>query len=408
MEVLPKVVLKSGKEQSLFRLHPWVFSGAIKHIEGNVAEGQAVKVVDNKGSFLATGHYQIGSIAVRIISFKDIEINYSFWKNKISQAYELRKRLGFIDNPDLNVFRLVNAEGDEMPGLIIDIYNEIAVTQFHSIGMYLAKEEIIKALIEVVGDAIKGIYDKSEGTMPFKAAVKAKNGWLTQVPVFSPAPYPGNTGEGVSLVTEYGNKFLVDYIESQKTGFFIDQRENRKLLNSYASGRTVLNMFCYTGAFSVYAISGGAKLVHSVDSSAKAIEMTHKNISLNFPDTINHESYTEDAFAFLNNMDDKYDLIVLDPPAFAKHNEALNNALQGYKKLNQKALEKIKKGGLLFTFSCSQVVTKENFRKSVFAASVNAKRKVSILHQLTQPPDHPVSIYHPEGEYLKGLVCYVE
>ncbi len=401
MEVLTKIILKSGKEISLLRLHPWVFSGAIKQIEGKVNEGQLVKVVDNKNNFLAIGHYQIGSIAVRIISFKEIPVDYKFWKEKISSTFRLRKALGLVNNPNLNVYRLINAEGDEMPGLIIDIYNDIAVTQFHSIGMYLAKDFILQALQEVMGNSLKAVYDKSEGTMPFKSPVKPKNGWLT------PQPTSIAESEGVT-VSEYGNKFLIDFFDGQKTGFFIDQRENRKLLKEYSKDKSVLNMFCYTGAFSVYALQGGAKLVHSVDSSNKAIELTNKNVLLNFPDAKNHEAYAEDAFEFLNKMDDKYDLIILDPPAFAKHNEALNNALQGYKKLNQKALEKIRKGGLLFTFSCSQVVSKENFRKSVFAASVNAKRKVSILHQLTQPPDHAVSIFHPEGEYLKGLVLYVE
>jgi 23S rRNA (cytosine1962-C5)-methyltransferase len=401
MEVLAKIVLKSGKEQSLFRLHPWIFSGAIKQIEGNVKEGQLVKVVDNKENFLALGHYQIGSIAVRIISFKEIPIDYNFWKEKISAALRLRNVLGLFKNDNLNVYRLVNAEGDEMPGLVIDFYNGIAVTQFHSIGMYLVKDEIVQALQEVLGNSLKAVYDKSEGTMPFKAVVRPTDGWLT------PAPNLLQGAEG-AIVSEYGNKFIIDLFEGQKTGFYIDQRENRKLLEQYSNGKNVLNMFCYTGGFSVYAIRGGAKSVHSVDSSAKAIELTNKNVSINFPDIKNHEAFATDAFEYLANMDDKYDLIILDPPAFAKHNTALNNALQGYKKINQKALEKIRKGGFLFTFSCSQVVSKENFRKSVFAASVNARRKVSILHQLSQPPDHPVSMYHPEGEYLKGLVLYVE
>jgi len=407
MEVLTKIVLKSGKEQSLFRLHPWIFSGAIKQIEGNVKEGQLVKVVDNKGNFLALGHYQIGSIAVRIISFKEIPIDYNFWKEKISASLKMRNALGLFKNDNLNVYRLVNAEGDEMPGLVIDFYNGIAVTQFHSIGMYLIKDQIVQALQEVLGNSLTAVYDKSEGTMPFKAIVRPTNGWLT------PSPALPQTGEGEEawervIVSEYGNKFIIDLFEGQKTGFYIDQRENRKLLEQNSYGKNVLNMFCYTGGFSVYALHGGAKLVHSVDSSAKAIELTNKNVSLNFPEIKNHEAFAVDAFEYLNNMDDKYDLIILDPPAFAKHNTALNNALQGYKKINQKALEKIRKGGFLFTFSCSQVVSKENFRKSVFAASVNARRKVSILHQLSQPPDHPVSMYHPEGEYLKGLVLYVE
>lgn len=395
MEEPVKVVLKSGKVQSLFRRHPWIFSGAIKRIEGPVTEGSLVKVTDNKGNFLATGHYQIGSIAVRIISFEDTVIDYNFWKNKILAAYRLRLFLGLTENPETNTFRLVNAEGDDLPGLIIDYYNGTAVTQFHSIGLYLNKDMIVQALKEVLNEKLETVYDKSEGTIPFKAAIKPADGYIL-----------GQSSN--PEVLEYGNRFFVDWTTGQKTGFFIDQRENRKLLQQYAGGKHVLNLFCYTGGFSVYALRGGAGLVHSVDSSSPAIALTNKNVALNFPGASNHVAYTDDAFKFLDNIDNKYDLIILDPPAFAKHNDALHNALQGYKRLNQKALEKVQKGGLLFTFSCSQVVSKENFLKSVFAASVNAHRKVSILHRLTQPPDHAVSIYHPEGEYLKGLVLYVE
>jgi 23S rRNA (cytosine1962-C5)-methyltransferase len=401
MELLTKVVLKSGKETSLLRFHPWIFSGAIKEIKGDITEGQLVRVVDNKDNFLALGHYQIGSIAVRIISFKEVEVDDNFWKSKINSACSLRQSLGLFNNPNTNVFRLVNAEGDEMPGLVIDFYNGIAVTQFHSIGMYLVKDKITNSLKEVLGSKLVAVYDKSEGTMPFKAKIKAKNGWLL-------SPTGSEITSNELIVNEYSNKFHIDFIEGQKTGFFIDQRENRKLLGTYSHGKRVLNMFCYTGGFSVYAMQNGANAVHSVDSSAKAIELTNKNVELNFPGDKRHEAFATDAFDFLNKIDNNYDLIILDPPAFAKHNEALNNALQGYKKLNQKALEKIKSGGILFTFSCSQVVSKDNFRKSVFAASANAKRKISILHQLVQPADHAVSIYHPEGEYLKGLVLYVE
>jgi 23S rRNA (cytosine1962-C5)-methyltransferase len=389
------IILKSGKELSLFRRHPWVFSGAIKQITEKVGEGELVRVLDNKGNFLALGHYQIGSIAVRIISFADETVDYAFWKEKIAAAHRLRVALGLTDNSETNVYRLVCAEGDEIPGLIVDFYNGTAVTQYHSIGAFLAKEHINIALQEVMGDKLQAIYDKSEATMPFKSAIRPTNGlqW------------------GKSLnneVLEYGNKFTIDWTDGQKTGFFIDQRENRKLVEQYSQGKDVLNMFGYTGGFSVYAMRGNAKSVHSVDSSKPAIEMTNRNVALNFPSATNHEAFAVDAFQYLNDIKNKYDLIILDPPAFAKHNEALDNALQGYKRINQKALEQIRPGGLLFTFSCSQVVSKENFRKSVFAAAANAKRKVSILYQLTQPSDHPVSIFHLEGEYLKGLVLHVE
>jgi len=389
------IILKSGKEQSLYRRHPWVFSGAIKQITEKVSEGQLVRILDNKGEFLALGHYQIGSIAVRVISFNEVVVDYPFWKEKIAAAFRMRESLGLTNNPLTSVYRLVSAEGDEIPGLIIDFYNGTAVTQFHSIGVYLEKDQIVQALQEVMGSKLQAIYDKSEATMPFKSAIRPVNGLLW----------------GKSLnneVLEYGNKFAIDWTDGQKTGFFIDQRENRKLVEHYSQGKDVLNMFGYTGGFSIYAMRGNAKTVHSVDSSKPAIEMTNKNVELNFPSATNHEAFAVDAFQYLNEIKDKYDLIILDPPAFAKHNEALNNALQGYKRINQKAIEQIRPGGLLFTFSCSQVVSKENFRKSVFAAAANAKRKVSILYQLTQPADHAVSIFHPEGEYLKGLVLHVE
>jgi 23S rRNA (cytosine1962-C5)-methyltransferase len=395
MEKLVDVLLKSGKEQSLYRRHPWIFSGAIKEFTAKVNEGQLVRVLDNKGSFLALGHFQIGSIAIRVISFDDVVVDYNFWKHKIEAAFRLRQAMGLTDSAETNVYRLIYAEGDEMPGLIVDFYNGTAVTQFHSIGIYLEKEFIVKALQKVLGSRLQAIYDKSEGTFPFKSAIKPVNGLLW----------------GTSLhnnVVEYGNKFTVDWLDGQKTGFFIDQRENRKLVQHYSKGKDVLNMFGYTGGFSVYALAGGANLVHSVDSSKPAIEMTNKNVEINFPHATNHEAFAVDAFQYLNDIKDKYDLIILDPPAFAKHNDALNNALQGYKRINQKAFEQIRPGGILFTFSCSQVVTKDNFRKSVFAAAANAKRKISIIHQLTQPADHAVSIFHPEGEYLKGLVLFVE
>ncbi len=391
----PKVILKSGKDQSVRRYHPWIFSGAIKKIIGNVNEGDLVMVTDNKDEFLALGHYQIGSIAVRILTFKNKEIDAGFWKDKISKAYNLRKNFGLAENKNNNVYRLVHAEGDGLPGLIIDYYNGTAVLQMHSIGMYLNREAIIEAIKEIYGDSLKAIYDKSESTIPFKSEVEAKNGYIF-----------GSSGE--SVVLEYGNKFKINWEEGQKTGFFIDQRENRKLVSEYSKDQTVLNVFGYTGGFSVYAMQGGAKSVHSVDSSKKAIDLTNENMELNFEDTSRHEAFAVDAFEFLNDIGNKYDLIILDPPAFAKHHNVLHNALQGYKRLNIKALEQIKSGGLLFTFSCSQVVSKENFRKTIFTAAANTGRNVRILHQLSQPVDHPVNIYHPESEYLKGLVVYVE
>jgi 23S rRNA (cytosine1962-C5)-methyltransferase len=397
----PKLILKSGKDTSIFRRHPWIFSGAIKSIEGKVEEGQLVELYDNQGNFLCIGHYQPSSIAVRIITFKNEPIDYAFWKSRIDAAFRVRQALRLTDNPETNVYRLVHGEGDDMPGIIIDIYARVAVTQFHSVGMYLAKDHIIHALQDVLVNRIDGIYDKSEGTMPYKAAVKATNGWLISTPAISGI-------QTIVPVLEYGNKFNIDFIGGQKTGFFIDQRENRRLVQEYSKGRSVLNMFCYTGGFSVYALRGDASLVHSVDSSKPAIALTDENVRINFEDKAPHESFAEDAFDFLNNIQDKYDIIILDPPAFAKHNESLNNALQGYKRINQKAIQQIKKGGILFTFSCSQIVTKDIFRKSVFAAAANTGRKVSILHQLTQPADHPVSIYHPEGEYLKGLALYID
>lgn len=395
MNNMIQIILKSGKEQSVKRLHPWIFSGAIKKIRGNPAEGEVVHVFSNDNEFLASGHYQIGSIAVRIFSFEEVEPDAAFWGIKIQQAFDFRKTLGLTDNPDTNVYRLINGEGDGLPGLIIDFYNGVFVLQTHSVGMFRIRNEIAAAIQEVYGNKVISIYDKSEGTVPFKANLNAVNEFLL-----------GNTSD--VEVRENGYAFYISIAKGQKTGFFIDQRENRKLLSQYTPGKDVLNMFCYTGGFSVYALGSGAKSVHSVDSSAPAMELTERNISLNRNIQGNHQSVTTDAFSYLNDIPDKYDVIVLDPPAFAKHQDALNNALQGYKRLNAKAIEQIRKGGIIFTFSCSQVVTKENFRKSVFAAAANTGRPVRILHQLTQPPDHPISIYHPEGEYLKGLVLQVE
>jgi 23S rRNA (cytosine1962-C5)-methyltransferase len=389
-----KIVLKSGKEQSIRRFHPWVFSGAIKKIYGNPVEGDLVDVYDNKDTFLAVGHYQPSSIAVRILSFKEETPDIDFFRQKIKSAIEYRKAIGILANPQLNVFRLIHGEGDGLPGLIVDFYNGVAVMQMHSIGFYRIRNEIASILSEVLENRINAVYDKSEGTIPHMSGITATNEFLF------------GDSEPV-IVTENGFKFKIDWITGQKTGFFIDQRENRKLLEKYTEGRSVLNMFGYTGGFSVYAMKNAA-LVHTVDSSFPAIELANENIKLNFGDDKRHESFQVDAFDYLNHIKDQYDLIILDPPAFAKHNNVLANALQGYKRLNIKAIEQIKPGGIIFTFSCSQVVTKENFRKSVFAAAANTGRSVRILHQMSQPPDHPVNIYHPESEYLKGLVIYVE
>ena len=390
-----KVYLKSGKEESLKRFHPWIFSGAISRFEGEPEEGEIVDVYTSKKEFIALGHFQVGSIAVRVLSFKQEEVNHDFWVKKFEVAYDLRKGIGLAGNPTNNTYRLVHGEGDNLPGLIIDVYAKTAVMQAHSVGMHVYRMEIASALSQVMGDAIENIYYKSETTLPFKADLGQENGFI-------------KGGSSDNIAQEYGLKFHVDWLKGQKTGFFVDQRENRSLLERYAKDRSVLNMFCYTGGFSFCAMRGGANLVHSVDSSAKAIDLTNKNVELNFPGDARHTAYAEDAFKYLDRMGDQYDLIILDPPAFAKHRAALHNALQGYKKLNAKAFEKIKPGGILFTFSCSQVVTKDNFRTAVFTAAAMSGRSVRILHQLTQPADHPVNIYHPEGEYLKGLVLYVE
>lgn len=389
------IILKNGKDKSVYRYHPWIFSGAIDKIEGTVQEGDLVKVYNAEKKFLAIGHYQIGSIAIRILSFKEEEINYTFWTRRLQKAYRMRYALGLCNAVNNNVYRLVHGEGDDLPGLIIDMYAGVAVVQFHSVGMYLQREIIARALTEVMGEKVTAIYDKSETTLPFKATLEPRNGYLY-----------GKAENFIAL--ENGLKFHVDWLEGQKTGFFIDQRENRSLLEKYAREKSVLNMFCYTGGFSFYAMRGGAKLVHSVDVSARAIELANRNVELNFPHDSRHEAFAEEAFKFLEHSHNKYDLIVLDPPAFAKHQNVLNNAIQGYKKLNRKGIEVIKPGGILFTFSCSQVMTKDLFRQTVFTAAANTGRKVKILHQLTQPSDHPISIYHPEGEYLKGLVLYVE
>ena len=389
-----KIVLKSGKDQSPRRFHPWIFSGAIKKMYGTPVEGDLVEVFDNKDEFLAIGHYQPGSIAVRILSFTRIDPDIDFFRERIRRALSYRESVGIFKDSGTNVFRIIHAEGDDLPGLIIDYYNGVAVMQMHSVGMYRLRREFASILKELMGDKITAVYDKSEGTIPHMSGISAVNEFLfgKSDPV---------------IVTENGFRFRIDWTTGQKTGFFIDQRENRKLLVEYTDGRSVLNMFGYTGAFSVYAMKN-AKLVHTVDSSASAIDLANENIKLNFGDDTRHESFKVDAFDFLNDIKERYDMIILDPPAFAKHQNVLANALQGYKRLNIKAIENIKPGGIIFTFSCSQVVTKENFRKSVFAAAANTGRRVKILHQMGQPVDHPVNIYHPESEYLKGLVLYVE
>lgn len=390
-----KIYLKRGKEESLKRFHPWIFSGAINHTDDDLAEGEIVKVLSADGDFMALGHYQIGSITVRVLSFRDIDIDEQFWRSRLASAIQMRVSIGLADNPLNNIYRLVYGEGDNLPGLVIDCYNKTAVMQAHSVGMHVCRKEICDALVYVMGSRIENVYYKSETTLPFKAELGQENGFIY-----------GGSEDNIS--TENGLSFYVDWLKGQKTGFFVDQRENRLLLEKYANGHSVLNMFCYTGGFSVYAMRGGAKLVHSVDSSAKAIELTNKNIDINFHGDNRHEAFCDDAFKFLDANDNKYDLIILDPPAFAKHRSALRNALKGYIRLNVKGFESIKSGGILFTFSCSQVVTKDNFRNAVFTAAAQAGRKVRILHQLHQPADHPINIYHPEGEYLKGLVLYVE
>lgn len=401
---IPKVILSSGKDQSLRRFHPWVFSGAIKKIknaegkEFEPAEGDVVKVVSNHDEFLGLGHYQFGTIAVRVFAFEEVELNQHFWNAKIEAAYKVRQELGLTANSETNVYRLLHAEGDGMPGLIIDFYNGTAVLQTHSIGMHLIKSNIIEALQKIYGSKLDAVYDKSEETMPKQSEIKATNGLLW-----------GQTKS--NDVLEYGNKFSIDWETGQKTGFFIDQRENRNLLAHYSKNKSVANTFCYSGGFSVFAMRAGATLVHSVDSSKKAIELTDKNIELNkaaFSAASTHTSFALDTFDFLATADNKYDVIVLDPPAFAKHQNVKHNAVQGYKRLNAEAFRKIKSGGILFTFSCSQVVDNNLFNSTVMSAAIIAKRNVRVLHHLSQPQDHAPSIFHPEGSYLKGLVLYVE
>ena len=397
---MKQIYLKRGKEDSLGRFHPWIFSGAIHHVEGKLDDGDTVRVFTSEGNYIATGHFQHGSIAVRVLSFDDDAIDDAFFRRRIATALEARKAAGLLPiDRDVNTcFRLIHGEGDNLPGLILDIYGGTAVMQAHSIGMHHARQVIAQALREAMlqgaGHTLETIYYKSETTLPF---FDTTDGFL----------YGKETD---TIAVENGLKFHIDYLKGQKTGFFIDQRDNRALVGRYAHGRRVLNMFCYTGGFSVYAMRGGAQCVHSVDSSERAIAVTRDNIALNFPDDKRHEAFCEDAFAFLGNIrkEEAYDLVILDPPAFAKHRGALPNALKGYTRLNQKAIERMPAGSILFTFSCSQVVTKDQFRTAVFSAAAFARRRVRILHQLHQPADHPINIYHPEGEYLKGLVLYIE
>ncbi len=391
----PIITLKRGKEDSLNRFHPWVFSGAIATMPDNLEEGDIVDVVTHDGRHIGVGHYQVGSIMVRILDFGTTTIDQEFFATRLAEALKLRKALR-LDREDNNAYRLVHGEGDFLPGLIVDIYGNTAVVQAHSPGMHFARTAIANALVALDGVDIKNVYYKSETTLPYKAQLDPQNDYLIG-------------GFETNVAIENGLKFHVDWLKGQKTGFFVDQRDNRSLIEHFARGRKVLNMFCYTGGFSFYAMRGGAELVHSVDSSAKAITLTDANVELNFPGDARHKSYAEDAFKFLDSMEkDSYDLIVLDPPAFAKHRSALKNALRGYQRLNAKAFEKISSGGILFTFSCSQAVNKDQFRLAVFSAAAQSRRKVRILHQLTQPADHPINIYHPEGEYLKGLILYVE
>ena len=393
--MLKQIYLKKGKEESLLRFHPWVFSGAIQRADEGLEEGDIVRILTTKGDFIAVGHYQIGSIAVRVLSFQDEEIDRTFWRKRLEAALRMRIAIGIADNRMNNTYRLVHGEGDRLPGLVIDVYGQTAVMQAHSVGMHVCRKAIAEELMEVMDGRVANVFYKSETTLPFKAELGQENGFIC-----------GGSKDDVAM--ENGLKFHVDWLKGQKTGFFVDQRENRSLLERYAQGKRVLNMFCYTGGFSFYAMRGNAELVHSVDSSAKAVELTKANVELNFPGDPRHTAYCEDAFKYLDSADSSYNLIILDPPAFAKHRAALRNALKGYTRLNAKALEKIQPGGILFTFSCSQVVTKDDFRNAVFTAATWAKRNVRILHQLHQPADHPINIYHPEGEYLKGLVLYVE
>ena len=402
MKLYRNLYLKKGKAESLGRRHPWIFSGAVHHIEGDAREGDKLRVLDDEGRFVAVGHWQIGSIALRVLSFDDEVIDSAFYERRLAVAYDVRNKTGVVRTGAVcsresrnDMYRLVHGEGDFLPGLIIDMYGSTAVMQAHSVGMHEDRMLIAGALRKIMGDGLKAIYYKSETTLPYKAELGQENGFIY-----------GGTDNNVAV--ENGLGFHIDWLKGQKTGFFVDQRDNRALLESYAKGRKVLNMFCYTGGFSVYAMRGGAELVHSVDSSAKAVDLVRANVELNFPGDTRHEAFAEDAFRFIEEMEGRYDLVILDPPAFAKHRDALKQALRGYTRLNARAMEKMPAGSILFTFSCSQAVSKDQFRTAIFTAAAQARRNVRILHQLHQPADHPINIYHPEGEYLKGLVLYVE
>lgn len=394
MSVYPRIILKPNKTEALERFHPWVFSGAIQRMEGNPTEGDVVEVYSNAGKYLATGHYQAGSIAVRVLDFGQRTIDRSFLQEKLIKAWELRKKLGLWGQSDTTMFRLVHGEGDQLPGLIIDYYQGLFVIQCHSLGFYLMRQTISDVLVDTLLHEVKAIYNKSETTLPFKAPATPGDEYLY--------------GSRQALqAKEWGLSYHIDVEGGQKTGFFVDQRDNRALLAYYSEGRDVLNAFSYTGGFTLSALQGGAIHVDSLDSSQKAIDLLEKNLALNFSENGTHTSYCEDAFDFLNKMPRQYDLIVLDPPAFAKHHDVLDRALRGYRTINQKAISHLPPGGILFTFSCSQAVSRDDFRKTLFSAAAMAKRPVKILHQLTQPPDHPIDIYHPEGEYLKGLVLEI-
>jgi 23S rRNA (cytosine1962-C5)-methyltransferase len=395
MSGIPKIILGSGKDQSPKRFHPWIFSGAISKGNAELADGDVVEVYSNKNEYLCTGHYQKGSIAIRIFSFEQINPDTAFWKEKIQKAYNYRKAIGIIGNDDTNVYRLVYGEGDGMPGLIIDFYNGTAVLQAHSIGMHRERDKIVQALKDIYGAGLKAVYDKSKESLSDRYGEKLEDGYLF-----------GEDKE--KQVLENGNKIRVDWEEGQKTGFFIDQRENRKLVGKYAKGKKVLDCFCYAGGFSVYALKAGAAEVHSVDSSKTAIKLTDDNIQLNFGEGAKQTSHVADAFDFLKDNQNEYDVMIVDPPAFAKHRDARHQAMMGYKRLNALAIQGIKPGGIIFTFSCSQVVDKYLFHGAITAAAIETGRTVRILQYLSQPADHPISIYHPEGEYLKGMVLFVE
>ena len=398
---MSKLYLKKGRDESLRRFHPWVFSGAVSNICGQPAEGDLVEVYSSEGEYLASGHYQIGSIAVRILSFCGNPASPEFWNEALVSALEVRRAVGLADGGrGTNCYRLVHGEGDGLPGLIVDYYDGVCVMQAHSAGMFRNRRQIADALVKVYGQDLKAVYDKSSGTAPFKAGLDLVDGYLYRHPGFNADSAP---------VLENGHKFLVNWSEGQKTGFFLDQRENRALVERYSPGRNVLNLFCYTGGFSIYALAGGAVHVDSVDSSAKAMAMVDRNVALNFGDCLKHTSYCCDAIEFLGKCGEgKYDLMIVDPPAFAKHRGVLKNALRAYQRLNAAAISKVAHGGLVFTFSCSQVVDKETFALTVFSAAASTGRRVRILDRLCQPADHSVNIYHPEGEYLKGLLLYVE